>query len=156
MSRHGNIRAMASEVLSSLVLLTAAIWLPWATYRSAAFDVDFRSGGWGAVLLACGAGSVALVAVSLLWSGAGIHWLQLLLGATALICSVAIALAKIGDANRTVTVHPGYSTTSYGIGAGLALAASVALVVSSLVQLAAHKVPERPDAGRIADPAAMR
>ncbi len=141
MNGHSNSRAMAGEVMASLVLLLSAIWLPWATYRSATLDMNFRSGGVGLVLLACGVGTLTLVGVSLVWSGAGIHWLQLFLGATA---------------NRTIAVHPGYSTTAYGIGAGLAFAASVVLVVSSVVQLKSNQGPEGSESHRASGAAAIR
>jgi hypothetical protein len=121
--------ALAGDVVGSLLVLISAIWLPWATYRSSAVAVTFRSGRLGPVLVVCGAGSLGLVAVSLVWI---IHWLQVLLGGAAVVCSLVIALAKIADANRMGTPVNGYSVTSYAIGAGLAIAASVTMVVSSV------------------------
>jgi hypothetical protein len=65
-------------------------------------------------------------------------------------------LSKVADANRTIAVHPGYSTTAYGIGAGLAFAASVVLVVSSVVQLKSNQGPEGSESHRASGAAAIR
>lgn len=145
--RGRNIWAVAGEVLASLLLLISAIWLPWATDRSTALAVTFTGDRSGLVLVACGAGALGLVAVSLLWNRASVHWVQLLLGCTALICSLVIALSKIAEANRTAIAHLGYSATSYGIGSGLAIAASVVMVVSSVAQLTPSGRSERPSSG---------
>jgi hypothetical protein len=139
-----NVVAMVGVVLASLLLLMSAIWLPWATYRSAALAVTFRGGRFGPVLVACGGGSLGVVAVSLIWYRAAIHWLQLLLGCAAVLSSLAIALSKIADANHTASFVNGYSDTSYGIGAGLAIAASVVMTVSSVAQLKSIKAREWP------------
>jgi hypothetical protein len=151
-----NIRAIAGEVLASLLLLISAIWLPWATYRSTALAVTFNGGRFGLVLVACGAGSLGSVAVSLIWNRASVHWLQLFLGCAALSCSLIIALSKIADANQTANIHAGYSATSYGIGAGLAIAASVVMVVSSVAQLKSNKVSDWLGAGQTSEAATIR
>jgi hypothetical protein len=151
-----NIRAIAGEVLASLLLLISVIWLPWATYRSTSLAVTFNGGRFGLVLVACGAGSLGLVAVSQFWNRVCVHWLQLFLGCAALICSLVIALSKIADANQTANTHPGYSATSYGIGAGLAIAASVVIVVSSVAQLKSKKVSEWPSTGQTSEAATIR
>jgi hypothetical protein len=150
-----NFRATEGELLASLLLLMSAIWLPWATYRSTSLVMTLRGGRFGWVLVACSAGSLGLVAVSLLWDKVGVYWLQLLLGCAALICSLAIALSKIADANQTASVHSGYSTTSYGIGAGLAIAASGAMVATSLAQLKSRKASERPRTGPTSEAATV-
>jgi hypothetical protein len=134
-----NFRAITGAVLASF-LLVSTIWLPWATYRSNTLDMAFKSGRFGLVLLVCGAGSLGLVATSLLWRKVSAPWLQVFLGCAALLSSVAIALSKIADANQTANTGKGYSVTSYGIGAGLAIAASVAMVVSSVTLLKSNKV----------------
>jgi hypothetical protein len=150
------ITAMAGEVLASLLLLISTLWLPWATYRSTALAVTFRGGRFGPVLIVCGAGSLGLVAVSLLWNRAAIHWLQLLIGCAAVLSSLAIALSKIADANQTGIPANGYSDTSYGIGAGLAIAASVVLVGSSVAQLKSRKVSEWPRTDRTSEASTIR
>jgi hypothetical protein len=150
-----NTLVIAGEGLASLLLLFSSIWLPWATYRTTALVVNFTGGRVGLVLVACGAGSLGLAAVSLLWNRADIHWLQLLLGCTALICSFVIALSRIADANQTAIAHPGYSATSYGIGAGLAIAASVVMVVLSATQLRSNKASEQPSSSRTSEAATI-
>ena len=156
-----NIMAIAGQALASLLLLISAIWLPWATYRSAALAVTFNGGRFRLVLVACGVGSLGLVAVSLLWNRTGdqywrVHWFQLFLGCAGLIFSLGIALSRIADANQTANTHRGYSVTSYGIGAGLAIAASVAMVVSIVVQLKSNKASEWPNTGEASEAATIR
>ena len=141
-------------MLASLILVISATWLPWATYRSAALVMTVEAGRLGLVLVVCGAGSLGLVAGPLLWNRAHAYWLQLVLGCTALICSLVIALSSIADANRTADVRAGYSTTSYAIGAGLAITASVVLVVTSVTQLRSRTVPKQSN-GRTSEPASI-
>ncbi len=132
-----NFRGAIGTVLASVLLLISAMWLPWATYRSTTLDVTFGSGRFGFILVFCAAGSLGLVGVSLFGKRPIVHWLHLLLGCGALLCSLAIALAKIADANHTTSARPGYAaTTSFGIGAVLAIASSIAIVVSIAVQRA--------------------
>jgi hypothetical protein len=136
---------IAGSVVAPLLLLISTMWLPWATYRSITLDVGFTSGSLGLVLIVCGAGSLGLVAVSLYWSSTVVYWLRLLLGCGALLVSLAIALAKIADANQTTNARPGYAaTTSFGIGAGVAVASSVVMVASSLTLLKSHTVSDSP------------
>jgi hypothetical protein len=151
-----NILAVGGDVLASLLLLISAIWLPWATYHSTALAVTFRGGRFGPVLVVCGAGSLGLVAVSLLWNRAAIHWLQLVLGSAAVLCSLVIALSKIADANQTASFVNGYSDTSYGIGAGLAIAASAVMVASSVAQLKSSKVSEWSRTDRTSEASTIR
>jgi hypothetical protein len=136
--------ALISEGLSSLLLLVSATWLPWATYRTATLTMSFRGGRLGLVLVACVSGSLGLAAVSLAWNRAGVYWLELSLGCIALICSLVLALAKIAEANQTANTHPGYSHTSYGIGSGLGIAASVLMVVASMTQLRSFRGSGQP------------
>ncbi len=132
-----NFRGAIERVLASVLLLISAIWLPWATYRSPTLDVTFKSGHFGWILVFCGLGSLGLVGVSLFRNRPIDLLLHLLLGCGALICSVANALAKIADANHTTSGRPGYAaTTSFGIGAILAIASSIAIVVSIAAQRA--------------------
>ncbi len=142
-------------MLASLLLLISTIWLPWATYRSTTLDVAFKSGRFGLVLLVCGAGSLSLVGVSLFWNRPIVYWLRLLLGGGALLCSFAIALAKIADANHTTSVRPGYAATSFGIGAVLAIASSIAMVVSTAAQRS-NKVSDRTGRSRTSETTSVR
>jgi hypothetical protein len=155
MSRVGrNFWAIAGEGLASLLLPIAAIWLPWATYRSTALVVTFKSDRSRLVLVACSVGSLGLVVVLLLWNWASVRgigqcpWFELFLGRTALIYSLVIAFSRIADANRTVSTDLGYSASSYRIGAGPAIAASVVMVVSSAVHLTSKRMSETASTGR--------
>jgi hypothetical protein len=145
MSRGGRSNSgVAGSVLASLALLTSAIWLPWATYRSSALTVIFKSGRLGPVLVACGAASIVLVVLSQWTKSSSPLWIQLVLGCFALLCSVTIALSRIADANRTVTIHTGSETTSYAIGAGLAIVASIGLAMAGVAQLGQRGAPSSP------------
>jgi hypothetical protein len=137
-------RGVAVSVLASVVLLASAIWLPWATYRTSALTVTFRSGRLGPVLVVCGAASIVLVVLCRWSTSSSLLWIQLVLGCLSLLCSVTIALSKIADANRTVTIHTGWETTSFAIGAGLAIAASIGLAMASVVQLRQRGAPSYP------------
>jgi polyferredoxin len=151
-----NRRALVGEGLASLLLLISAIWLPRATYRSATLTVTFKGGRLGLVLIACGIASLGLAALSLIWDGAGVSWLQLLLGCTALVCSLVLPLTSIAEANLTANAHVGYSDTSYGIGAGLAIAASVVLLVSSIARLRSGRDGDHPDTRQSAQAGSIR
>jgi hypothetical protein len=165
-----NSRVLVGQGLASLVLLISAIWLPWATYRSPGLSVTLTGGRLGLVLLAAAAGSLGLAAAARRGDRDRkvVHRLQLVLSGAALICSLVMALSKIAEVNRLGTVtlgHPtvahgtgigtGAATTSYGIGAGLALAASVALVVSSGSLLRSDKVPATQKKRRRSEPAEL-
>jgi hypothetical protein len=57
----------AYKALASSLLLVSAVWLPWATYRSANVAVTFKGAHLGLVLVACAVGSLGLVTGSVLW-----------------------------------------------------------------------------------------
>jgi hypothetical protein len=113
-------------------VITAA-WLPWATYKSTTLTMTYRGGRSGLALVFCGAAWLVLAALSVVWNRASVYWLQLMVGVTALIASITLALRRISQANGILNPHPGVSTTTaYGIGPVLAVAASVAMIVCSL------------------------
>lgn len=117
---------------ASLLLLTA-IWLPWAIYKSAPLAVTYKGGRSGLALVFCGAAWLVLAALSVVWTRPSFYWLQLLVGVTALIASITLALKRISEANGISNPHPGVSaTTAYGIGPVLAVAASVAMIACSV------------------------
>jgi hypothetical protein len=152
MSGRRNCTASAGTVLAPVLLLISTIWLPWASYRSTNLDVALRSGSFGSVLIICGAGSLGLVAVSLFWNRPIVYWLHLILGCSAVLCSGAVALAKIADANHITSSSPGYAaTTSFGIGAGVAVVSSVVMSVSSWSRLKANNAPKSSETGLISE-----
>jgi hypothetical protein len=134
----------AVSIVASLALLGSATWLPWATYRTSALTVVFKSGRMGTVLVVCAVVSVAMVVLTRFWISSRVRWIQLVLGCLALLCSVAIALSKIADANRMAVIHTGWETTSYAIGAGLAIAASIGMVMASGAQIRFSGVSKSP------------
>ena len=67
-------------------------------------------------------------------------WLQLGLGGVALVASIVIALDQISTANHVV--QQGAARTSYQPGAPLAVAASAAILVTSIIALT-HKSQPR-------------
>lgn len=147
------------KVLASLLLLVSGVWLPWAIYRTANVVVTFNGAHLGLVLVACAVGSLGLVTGSVLWNWVGTRWPQLLLGCIAFICSLVMAFSKIGGANQLASIRfglsltrtgvgAGYSTTFYGTGAGLSIAASVAMVLLSAVRSGPNKASEQATAGR--------
>jgi hypothetical protein len=70
------------------------------------------------------------------WNHAPVHWLLFAIGCVAVISSLALALTKIKAANdHASSVATGFSRTSYGFGSALGVAASVLLVVLSVMQL---------------------
>jgi hypothetical protein len=131
-----NVKAIIGGAAASLLLLTTAIWLPWATYKSAPLAVTYRGGRLGLALVFCGSAWLVLAASSLLWDRANVYWLQLAVGVIALVVSIALALRRISEVNGIANPHPGASTTTaYGMGPVLAVAASVAMISCSVTLL---------------------
>ena len=77
---NGNRWISIGELLGSLVLLVSALWLPWATVRAANHSVTFQNGRLDVLVVACGAISLGLAAVSLTRGGRSVFWLQLSFG----------------------------------------------------------------------------
>lgn len=124
------------QALASMLLIASGLWLPWATYRNQSLSLNFRTGWIDLFLVVCGALALGLVALSMAWNHVIVHWLLLATGCIAVITSVALALTKIKEANDTAITHvAGISQTSYGSGSVLGVAASVLLIVLSVIQL---------------------
>jgi hypothetical protein len=124
------------QLLVSILLLVSALWLPWATYRTGSMTLIFRNGSLDLVLVVCGAVALISATISLGWNHAPVHWLLFAIGCVAVISSLALALTKIKAANdHASSVATGFSRTSYGFGSALGVAASVLLVVLSVMQL---------------------
>ena len=134
--RDGQPRALvAVQVVAGLLLLLAATVMPWATYENVMKDVTttFHSGDFGPLLVGIGIATVVLALVSLVRTFRILAWLQLGLGSAALVTSIVIALDKISAANHVVQV--GASRTSYQYGAPVAVIASAAIVITSVIAL---------------------
>ena len=124
------------QALAAMLLLASGLWLPWATYQSQNLSLSFRTGWLDLILVVSGAVALGLVALSLIWNHSTVQCFLLATGCVAVITSVALALTKIKEANDTAVAHAaGFSQTSYGIGSVLGIAASVLLIVLSVIQL---------------------
>ena len=138
-------------LLTPILLIIAALWLPWATYRNPGLTLSFRTGWIDAVVVACGVLALILACLCLVSNHATVPWLLLTVGCVAVISSLALALSKIAEANDTAMTGHAASQTSWGIGSALGVAASILLVVLSAIQLSsvrarsAHLPPERLD-----------
>ncbi len=123
------------QALASVLLLAPGLWLPWATYQTQNLSLSFRTGWLDLILVVSGAVALGLVALSLIWSHSTVQCFLLATGCVAVITSVALALTKIEEANDTAVAHTaGFSQTSYGMGSVLGVAASVMLIVLSVIQ----------------------
>ncbi len=146
-----NVKPVIGGAAASLLLLLTAIWLPWATYKSAPLAVTYKGGRSGLTLVFCGAAWLVLAALSVVSTRASYYWLQLLVGVTALIASITLALKRISEANGISNPHPGASTTTaYGIGPVLAIAASVAMIACSVSLLSRDRGVDHSRAAAVA------
>lgn len=123
------------QALASMLLLASGLWLPWAIYQSQNLSLSFRTGWLDLILVVSGAVALGLVTLSLIWNHSTVQCFLLATGCVAVITSVAFALTKIKEANDTAGAHAaGFSQTSYGIGSVLGVAASLLLIVLSVIQ----------------------
>ena len=142
------------QLLASILLLTSALWLPWATYRSPGVYVVFRTGLLDQVVVVCGVAGVIGAAIALRWEHTAVQWFLCSAGGIGIVTSVALALSKIKAANdfhvsRAVAGTLESSATSYGMGSILGFASSVVLLVLSLIHLRSVRQHE-PEKERIA------
>lgn len=127
-----------------MLLIVASTLLPWATYTSLRTNATtvFRGGPLSVLLLVLGAASVVL---SLPWVTRELTLLKrldLLVGSTALLGSIVLAVSKISIANHAATSPDGGGRTSYASGAVVAILASAAIVVANVVALSAAKASD--------------
>jgi hypothetical protein len=128
-------------IAAALVLLVAALWVPWATYRSQGVTLTFRAGWLDVVLVLCGALTLFLGVLTLVVTRrANIYWGLLATSCVAVVSSLGLALTKIKDANDVAqSVTSGSIQTSFGVGAVLGTAAAVLLLVLCVVELTSMK-----------------
>jgi cyanate permease len=127
-------------IVASLVILVAALWMPWATYRSHDVTRVFRAGRLDVILVLCGALALVLGALTLVTSRATVYWGLLATSCVAVVCSIGLALTQIKDANDAARGQTsGLTQTSFGIGAVLGTVAGVLLLVLCAVQLTSMK-----------------
>lgn len=126
---------LAGQLLGSVLLLVSAGRLPWASWRTFHRYVGFRTGRLDEVLIDCSLLSLALVVIGWVWRRRSVCWLQLGLGCISAVCSVALALNSISNANHLDVAGNGVVQTSYGIGSAVGIAGSILLVTSSAFRL---------------------
>ena len=137
---HDDIWMSVSVMVASLVVLVAALWMPWATYRSQDITRAFKAGWLDVILVLCGTVALVLGALTLVTSRATIYWGQLATSCVAVVCSIGLALTQIKDANDAAQGRTsGLTQTSFGIGAVLGSVAGVLLLVLCVVQLTSMK-----------------
>ena len=123
-------------VTATSALVGASILMPWATLDTpGSAKITIRPGAPGLVLVALCVGLMGMA-----WSGRRESILRARFSAglavlTASVC-IALALRAISRANGVIAVGP--ATTSFAFGAGIAVAASLAIVVVSAVESYDH------------------
>src|SRR5258708_23109003 len=97
-----SVRAPAIQLIAGVLLIIATLAMPWATHTAVSTDVTtkFRGGPFGVVLVALGVASIALSLLTFSRSSMAPQHLQLVIGCTAVVTSVALALTKISAANH--------------------------------------------------------
>jgi hypothetical protein len=132
-----DIRIGLGVIAAALLLLVAAIWVPWATYRSQGITLTFRAGWLDVILVLCGAVTLFLGALTLVVTRrATIYRCLLATSCVAVVSSLGLALTKIKDANDVAqSLTSGSTQTSFGVGAVLGTAAAVLLLVLCVAEL---------------------
>ena len=162
----GHVRAVwvsVVDTLAALLLVVAAVVIPWATLKDEATGVTtvFRGGPLSVVLVLFAICVVALALLSLVWPSPVLYGIQAAVGALAVVVSIALALSKIALANETarggatasvtgIGTTVGHATeTAYAMGGAVAVAAAGLIMVASLVGLANSQATDR--SGHLAD-----
>lgn len=135
-----SVRTPAVQIVAGVLLIVATTTMPWATYKEVLTDrtIWFRGGFLAAVLVTLGAVSIMVSALSLVHPSRWTPRLHLVVGCTAVVVSVALALSKISAANHFHSLQDGGAQTSYASGAGLGIIASIVLAVTSAIVLASE------------------
>jgi amino acid transporter len=139
------VRSSAMQVFAALLLVVAATLMPWATYRDVQTDATttFRGGPLSVLLVAFGTASIVLSLLLLTRNAASLYKLQLVIGSAALIDSIALALSKISLANHVAMAQETASRTAYSFGGGVAILASAAIALISIIELGSANVASR-------------
>jgi hypothetical protein len=139
------VRGSAIQVCAALLLVVAATLVPWATYRDVQTDATttFRGGPLSVLLVAFGTASIVVSLLLLTRHAASLYKLQLAIGSAALIDSVALALSKISLANHVAMARATASHTAYSFGGGVAILASAAIGLTSIIELGNANVASR-------------
>ena len=109
--------------------------LPWATLdQSSRASTIVRPGTVGLILVALAAGVIAVSLGSVNRRSSLPARISTVLGGLATVVSIVLALRAISTANRLANLGAGRATTSYAVGAALAVVASVTVVAASLAR----------------------
>ena len=122
---------LAVKAAAAAGLILAAASLPWATARSLAGGRTtlFKGGPLSLALIVLAAVTLALSGVRLIRSSSTVDAVQIIVATAIVPIAIALALTKIGLANRVVSHAP--SHTSYALGPVAALAAGGVILVTS-------------------------
>jgi peptidoglycan/LPS O-acetylase OafA/YrhL len=126
-----------TAAIAAVVLILAATIMPWATHKdiSSGSTTTFRGGALGVVLVVLGLASIALSLATRRGPSIALGRLHLVVGCTALIVCVALALNKISAANNVTATGP--SQTAYGYASGVAFIAAATIAFTSLRRMRA-------------------
>jgi len=135
--------ASVVQLVAGMLLIVATLAMPWSLYKSASppATTGFRSGSLGILLILLGVASIGLSLRSLAHSSQELQRVHLVVGCSAIVVSVVLALRKISAANHFLAEGGGH--TSYATGAVFAVLASIAIALTSFVRLADAKARRR-------------
>lgn len=120
--------------VASLALITAALRLPWATFKEGSLRVTtFTGGSLADWLVTLAVVTIAMTPVALRWPSAWIRWAILGSSICALGLAVLLALRSISSANSVLTHF--YSQTSYASGTALGVLFGVAMAGTAALDL---------------------
>src|SRR3954469_7287636 len=97
-----NVGASVVQLIAGVLLLLAAIAMPWSLYTSISPKVttEYRSGSLGVWLAMLALASIALSLGSLAHPSRVMQRLQVVIGSAALVVSIALSLRKISAVNQ--------------------------------------------------------
>lgn len=143
------------DALAALLLVVAAVFVPWATLKDEVTGVKtvFRGGPLSLILVTFAVFVVALALLTVVWPSPALYGTQAAVGALAVVVSIAMALSKIALANQTAQGGAITSVTGTGTAVGHATETAYALggaaagliLVVSLVGLANGQATGRGD-----------
>ncbi len=120
--------------VASLALITAALKLPWATFKEGSLGVTtFTGGSLADWLVTLAVVTMAMTTAGLRWPSAWIRWAILGSSSCVLGLAVLLALRSISSANSVPTHF--YSQTSYASGTALGVLSGVAMAATAALGL---------------------
>ena len=117
------------QAVAAALLALAAMTLPWATFRTARATSELRGGPISVLLVVLAALVILHAALAILRASPLVYGVQVAIGCSAIVASIALALSKIASSNHLALVQDGPSQTAYAIGGPVAIAASLVIVI---------------------------